>query len=104
MFVARERPTASTVSPPPLTHTKLQEHFKVLAASGRHAVADPQAGSEHGHADHADAVSAEVVAIVLRARELGFSPTRVAAALDVSPSALAAIELAAPTGARGSLD
>jgi len=47
----------------------------------------------HDDADPADAVIGEVAAIVIRARELGFSATRVATALDVLPRALATIEL-----------
>lgn len=49
--------------------------------------------------DHAEAMAPDVEAIVTRAGELGFSPTRVAVALGVSPRALASIALAAPRAA-----
>jgi len=42
--------------------------------------------------DREDAATADVAAIISRAATLGFSPTRVAVALGVSPSAQAAIE------------
>jgi len=52
-------------------------------------------GANRPHdAEPAEAVIREVAAIVIRAGELGFSPTRVAVALGVSPRALASIEAA----------
>jgi len=127
--VAQERPTASGVSltgldggildagttrltraqardlrrSAPLTHAKLEKHFRCLGASEQRA-SDLQVGSEHGHAHRAEAVPADVVAIVRRAGELGFSTSRVAVALDVVPSALASFELAAPFAMRGPKD
>jgi len=52
----------------------------------------------HDLADPPEAVTGDVAAIVIRAGELGFSPTRVAIALGVSPRALASIEPIAPAG------
>jgi len=52
-------------------------------------------------AGHAEAMAPDVEAIVTRAGELGFSPTRVAIALGVSPRALASIELSAAPGRNG---
>jgi len=51
-----------------------------------------------GAHEPAEVVNGEVAAIVIRARELGFSPARVETALDISPRAMAAIESASRTG------
>jgi len=51
-------------------------------------------------ADHAEEVPPDVAAIVIRAGALGFSPTRVAIALGVSPRSLGSIDFAAAPGRR----
>jgi hypothetical protein len=63
-------------------------------------MSDSRVSRADGATDPAEAVPAEVAAIVTRAGELGFSPTRVAIALGVAPGAVASIEPAAPPGWR----
>jgi hypothetical protein len=62
-------------------------------------VLDTRMSSVH-QADHAEEVAPDVAAIVIRAGALGFSPTRVAIALGVSPRSLGSIDLAAAPGRR----
>lgn len=94
--MARERPRASDVPPSGLTGVD-------GADRGIH-MTDRRMNSGHDLAEPPGAVTGEVAAIVRRADELGFSPTRVAIALGVSQSALASIEPTAPGGTEPSSD